>query len=379
LNILHISNDFAGSRVHGNLVKELDAKGLRQIVYCPVRKPELIGKNSFQGDQTTLVYSYVLRPWHRVLFHLKIRTVFHDMLQRVNFSNIDLIHAATVFSDGALALQAYRRWGLPYVVAVRSTDVDDFGRLAPHLWSMGRQVLKNSSRIYFISEALRQRFWQMPWTKGLREKIEERCVLRPNGIDDYWLSHINRDTKRGRDILYVGDFLKRKNVPRLINAVNMMRQREELADIKLTLVGGVRNEDPRVARMIKRNGVFVKYLGPITDRLQLSMIMRQHGAFCMPSQSETFGLVYVEALSQGLPIVYSRGTGIDGIFQDEKSPVGLAVRPDKVEDICEALCQIVTHPEHYGNLAVDFSRFDWEKIADKYMNDYKAILSENKG
>lgn len=39
--------------------------------------------------------------------------------------------------------------------------------------------------------------------------------------------------------------------------------------------------------------------------------------FVMPSKPETFGLVYVEALSQGLPILYAKGEGFDGYFDEE--------------------------------------------------------------
>lgn len=39
--------------------------------------------------------------------------------------------------------------------------------------------------------------------------------------------------------------------------------------------------------------------------------------FVMVSHSETFGLVYIEALSQGLPILYTRGQGIDGTLKEK--------------------------------------------------------------
>lgn len=374
MNILHICNDFSGSRVHGNLVRELDGQGLRQTVYCPVRRADLVGRNAFEGQRLTLVYSYVLRPWHRALFHLKRHTVFRNMCRLVDVPGFDLIHAATVFSDGALAMMAWERWGVPYVVAVRSTDVSDFGRLAPHLWPLGLRILRHARRIYFISEAMRRRFWRLPWARGLRGEIEERCVLRPNGVDDYWLRHLNREPLPGRDVLYVGDFQCRKNVPRLVEAVRLLRREEAFRNVRLTLVGGGKDCGERVGKVIDNNRDFVDFRGAIHDRAELAALMRRHGVFCMPSMSETFGLVYVEALSQGLPIVFTQNDGIDGMFPECEPPVGLAVNPKSAGDICLALKRILTHPEQFGNGGVDFSLFDWHRIALAYLSDYEAMV-----
>ena len=55
----------------------------------------------------------------------------------------------------------------------------------------------------------------------------------------------------------------------------------------------------------------------------------------MPSFPETFGLVYVEAMSQGLPIIYTKGQGIDGYFEDGK--VGYPVNTKDSNDIVKKL------------------------------------------
>ena len=47
--------------------------------------------------------------------------------------------------------------------------------------------------------------------------------------------------------------------------------------------------------------------------------------FVMPSLTETFGIVFIEALSQGLPLIYTKGQGIDGYFP--QGFVGYAYNP----------------------------------------------------
>ena len=55
----------------------------------------------------------------------------------------------------------------------------------------------------------------------------------------------------------------------------------------------------------------------------------------MPSYTESFGLVYAEAMSQKLPVIYSKGQGFDGQF--EEGLVGYHVSPYDVKDIANGI------------------------------------------
>lgn len=57
MKILHICNDFAGSKVHVNLTKQLDGMGVNQVVYCPVRDKQNVGKISLMPN---LRISYIV-------------------------------------------------------------------------------------------------------------------------------------------------------------------------------------------------------------------------------------------------------------------------------------------------------------------------------
>lgn len=373
--ILHICNDFAGSKVHSNLVHKLDDMGLRQAVYCPVRQKDLLGRNRFESERTDIAYSFVIKPWYKFCYYHKRRMLYQDMKRHISLADVSLIHASTLFSDGGLAYNAHREFGIPYVVAVRSTDVDDFGRLMPHTWPSARRILMAAERIYFISEALRREFKSLPWVHSLWKKIRDKCILRPNGIDDFWLQHVRREQPRGQGIIYLGELLHRKNIVRLIEAVQALREESPFADLTLTLIGKQKGDKPTEEAM-RLNRDFVVYHEPIYDKPMLMDYLRRAALFAMPSWDETFGLVYVEALSQNLPILYSRGTGVDGMFGEQR-PVGVGVESHSVEQIREALREMLTHPERYSNAQVDFSRFEWSGIAESYLKDYVEILSSD--
>lgn len=95
----------------------------------------------------------------------------------------------------------------------------------------------------------------------------------------------------------------------------------------------------------------------------------------MPSRYETFGLVYAEALSQGLPVIYTRGQGFDGQIPDGE--VGYSVRYDDVDEIVEKIILIYNNYDSYSSKIKNYIyKFNWENIADDYNRIYEGIVTK---
>lgn len=375
MNILHICNDFAGSKVHVNLTRVLDEMDVPQTVYCPVREERLLGKNQFEGKHIRFVYSFCIRSWYKFVYHYKAYKLYKDMREKVNLGEVDFIHAHTLFSDGVLAYKAHKEYGVKYAVAVRNTDLNDYIRLMKHTYSTGRKILLNAEKVYFISAGIKKQFEESKFVRPILDHVKDKFVLQPNGIDDYWHQHISHEERTGHDVLYVGDFSANKNVVRLAEAVLELRKEKGFEDVRLIIVGGevkggARKNDGKTQQMIDDNPEAIKALGKIYDKDKLAEVMHSCAMFAMPSIFETFGLVYLEALSQNLPVLFTKGQGIDGMFDDT---VGESVNPHSVDNIKNALKTILGNPNVYGNQHVDFNMFDWKLIADKYRTDYINI------
>ncbi len=123
--------------------------------------------------------------------------------------------------------------------------------------------------------------------------------------------------------------------------------------------------------MNKNNGV--NFLGSVYEKEELLKIYRANHIFAMVSKRETFGLVYLEALTQGLPLLYTKSRGIDGIFKER---IGEAVDPYSVNSIKNGLQKMIANYEEYDTY-VNFSDFDWEGIAQKYYEMYDTIIQQN--
>lgn len=172
------------------------------------------------------------------------------------------------------------------------------------------------------------------------------------------------------NIIYVGIFDNNKNVLRLAEAVQLLRA--EFPDVCLHLVGKGGVQEAELERLAhEQPGTFVKH-GPIYDKERLRELYRRCSVFAMPSIHETFGLVYLEAMSQGLAVVFTRGQGIDGMFSEA---VGEAVDARSVASIHGALSKMFGHREAYNSRSVDFEQFRWERIAERYKGMYEGLAA----
>ncbi|MBR4919272.1 MAG: glycosyltransferase family 4 protein [Bacteroidales bacterium] len=369
--VLHICNDFTHSKVHTELYQKLDQQGMEQIIYTPIRKKELEGLNRFEGEHTRIIYSFILKPLHKFFFNLKIDKICKDIAKQVDLSEISYIHATNLFSDGAVALRLKERYGIPYITAVRNSDVNAFLRYTPHLWWVHRAVIRKADHLISITPALQNRL-NNHWTLcGMRNIVKAKNIVIANGINDYWLQNLHPEAEQhaqNHRIVFVGNFDSNKNVVRLAEAVLSLKK--EIPDIHLDLVGGTGNMEAKVLALVQQHPETLAYLGKIYEKDKLQVVYDQNSVFAMPSLTETFGLVYVEALSQGLSVLYTKGEGIDGLFEEH---IGEAVIPTSLESIVNALRALLTRPEDYQTVPqARFSDFDWHSIAQKYQALYSA-------
>ena len=293
------------------------------------------------------------------------------MKHRITLDKFDVIHAPSLFSDGGLALKLHKEYGIPYVVAVRNTDINVFIKYLKHTYHTGREIALKAKTIFFISKGEMDEFIESDFVRPIYSQIKDKIVLQPNGIDHYWHEHVSHTPRTGHQILYIGDFTPNKNVCRVIKAINQLRKNAEFADLKFVIVGGGKDKDDSTLRMIESYPDSIEYLGKIFDKDKLASIMQQSALFVMPSIHETFGLVYIEALSQNLPVIYSKRQGIDGLFSDS---VGIRVNALSVDEIREAIRYILKNPEKYSNNEINFTVFDWKNIAEKYIVFYKNAI-----
>jgi len=374
LKILHICNDFSNSKVHSNLYKQIDRIGFEQVVFQALRYENLKDPNliKFSNSKSKIIFSNLMSSSFRIFFRKKIKFLYSDLIRNINPNEIDLIHATTLFSDGALAYKLYVLHNIPYVITVRNTDVNLFLKLRPDLYFLAKNILENASNIIFISIALKKLFFKNFYFNKIENKLSNKIKVIPNGIDDFWLKNVTLPKKNYKlSFLFIGKFDKNKNVLKLIKALSFLRLKHE--DVELNLVGGGGSNHNRILKIITKSS-WITYHGKINDKKTLKNIYNQNNFFLMPSKRETFGLVYIEALSQGLPVLYTENQGIDELFN---AAVGLATNPNKIKNILMSIEKLILNSKEYREniINLNFNEFSWKSIFENhYLKLYKHII-----
>lgn len=373
--ILHITNDYSGSRVYMNLVGNLDNLGVSQTIYNPVREQKRVGINSidFKTAGSQIIYRPILN-YHidRLFYPWKINKVLKDIQKQVDFSKVTFIHAHTWYSDGGIAYELSKKYGIPYIVTIRNTDINLFQKKLKYVRPYGRKILEQAQKVILISAAYKERILAQNSLKPILSQLEEKIEIIPNGVDPFWIKNATEQRKvqnESAKFLYIGKFDLGKNVLNLVKAVYSLNN--EGIYCFLDLVGGGGQDEKKITFYVNQYPEIFAYHGKIYDKDKLMKVMRSCDIFAMPSSNETFGLVYVEAMLQGLPILYTAGEGIDGYYAEA---IGEKVsKVAEAEEIATALKKMMKNINSYhiptNKLLVNH---DWSSIAKKYKNIYES-------
>lgn len=369
MKILQIANGY-GNPLYENLFTALGNKGIENTVYVPLNQKTSIPPS----ERTDVVFSRCFTDLDRLLFFSKQKKLVKDVERRDLLRDVSVIHAHTVFSGGYTAYQLHRRYGLPYIIAVRNTDVNVFFRRMPHLRRTGLEVLKGAEQIIFLSPAYRKHLFSRYVPDTLWPQLEEKSLVIPNGIDSVFFQNIPLSKSPPGDavrLIYVGELNSNKNLETTVRAAALLRQRG--LDIRLLAVGPITMEKYRA--LVEKTD-FLEYHDRCSH-LEIIQYLRGTDIFVMPSHTETFGLVYAEAMSQGLPVLYTRGQGFDEQFPD--GTVGYSI-PDK--DPAELADKIQKVLANYAPLSENCLRlvkkFDWDSIAEQYRALYYDCAGRKK-
>lgn len=379
-SVLHICSYYTGQKLYGNLFRSLSQYDITQHIYIPVRTYTEIGQHQIH-DTPNLYYYYthVLKPWHRFLYFTKINKTYKVLQEKIDISKLKLTHAHCLFSDGGVALKLNKDFGIPFIVAVRNTDVNVFLKKMPHLRAFALTILREAKYIVFINPTLRQKIFERYIPKKYFDELSSKCVCIPNGIDDFWHSNkvvAKKFSRKKLNLLYVGAFVNRKNLPLVIEAAKSLSGRY---DVVLTVIGGGGDAnavkgDKEVLRAIenaKASNLQLDLVGQLDDRERLRKYYRIADVFVMPSRNETFGLVYIEALSQGTPIIYTMDDGVGGLF--DEGEVGYGIKSFSVKDVVKGIEDILHNYEAISKRCIEASSgYNWDELTGKYLNLYKS-------
>jgi glycosyltransferase involved in cell wall biosynthesis len=368
MKVLHINSYFSKRQFYKNLYDRQINDGLDLDVFVPVTESVNTSKLSL-GNYTMLSKNH--KNYDRFFFNKKQARIYNDILQKFKIGNYSLVHAHSLFTNGHIAMKLKQEYGIPYVVAVRNTDINIFFKYMFHLRKLGINILKEADRIIFLSEPYRRIVLNKIIPNNLSDEIKKKTEVIPNGIDDFWFVNKGNNKKRPTDnslkLIYVGEINKNKNVTTTIKAIEILRKKGY--NINFTVVGDIKNK--KVYNQIIKYR-YVKYLTK-RSKEELLDIYRSNEIFIMPSITETFGLVYAEAMSQGLPLIYTKDQGFDGQFNE--GTVGFSVNCYDAYDISHKIIKVLDNYEQISKRNIKLvDKYNWDNIVGYYNKIYAEII-----
>lgn len=219
-----------------------------------------------------------------------------------------------------------------------------------------------------------------------------RVSVAPCGVDLSLFGAEGSKAERGRThrIVTVGRLVPRKGVDLVIRALRVLADRG-ITDVELVIAGGGGDakrleEDPEARRLV----ALAAELG-IADRVimqgqvpreRLPELMRSADAVVCTPWYEPFGIVPLEAMACGVPVIAAAVGGLIDTVVDGQT--GLHVPPRNVDALAEAILSVISNPEAarelgMAGLARVHARYSWDRIAADTEKAYQLALNQAGG
>ena len=203
----------------------------------------------------------------------------------------------------------------------------------------------------------------------------------PNGVD---LEHfspsvapIDRFCDGKINILFVGRLEKRKGLDYLLKAYQKVKK--EFPGLRLIIVGPGTRLRRKYERWIRRNRLNDVVFEGYVPHDELPRYYKTADIFCSPATGrESFGIVLLEAMAVGKPIVATNIEGYAGVMTHGQE--GLLVEPKDDKALAQALASLINDEPLRQQMAargmLTAQQYSWEKIARRVLDYYMRILSE---
>jgi len=215
-------------------------------------------------------------------------------------------------------------------------------------------LIQHASRLLTVSQSSKQHVLEY------RDGDVPISVIPPGFVrPDAAVDTVSKSQQKQVHFLFVGHITKAKGVLDALEAVALLHDNNWF----LHVVGGASAEPEtwgKVASLIKKHGLgeHVQLYGRVDDNSLLALY-KQADVFVLPSYWEGYGIVFLEAMSFGLPVVSTTAGAIPEVVKHNKA--GLLVEPGDVRAMAQALQKFVDEPE---------TRFEFAQYA---MQSVKAV------
>ncbi len=287
----------------------------------------------------------------------------------------DVVHAHYVFPTGMLALLFKKVLGTRLVVTAHGGDIERMAKKNERIRKWTKRILQEADEVIAVGHELQQTIIHDFGVEEKRVSIlnmgVNRSVFKPYPKEEVRQS---LGIPNGvRPILFIGNLIPEKGVEELLAAFKELKMQDD--QLQLYLIGNPKKQlyKEKLEALVRDQeikGVFFKEALP---QQEIAKWMSAADLFVLPSYLEGFGLVALEAMACGTPVVGTKVGGLRYLLTDGH---GVLVEPKQMESLRDGMEQVLSHKES-ANLLVErgFARaeeFDQERIIDRLLELYQT-------
>jgi D-inositol-3-phosphate glycosyltransferase len=232
---------------------------------------------------------------------------------------------------------------------------------------------------------------QLIW---LYRASKRRIEIVPPGVNTGRFFPLSRAAARAQTgfsadcqvLLFVGRIEPLKGLDSIVEALHLLRQQEpeRLHKVCFAIIGGDPDdardsEMRRLKALVAERGLadVVRFLGAKEQQV-LPAYYAAASAVLMPSDYESFGMVALEAMASGTPVIASEVGGLAFLVRDNETGYHVPVRePARLADKISLLLRDTAKSEQMGQAAALLARdYAWSRIADRLLSLFDEVIAE---
>ncbi len=376
-------NDANYSRAYAHGGTEIAAYNLARNI-AKMHEVNIFTTSIGSEDSLEISENMAIHRYGTVLKIASANLSFNLLYKPLNHE-IDIAHAHynMPYSDYS-ALRYAKRKKVPFVVTYHADAQESGGNLIRNWATLiyNRTFLKNVLNGADVIIATSNAY--VYESKFLRE-YEDKITVIPNGINleefNISLSKEECRDKLGlpsdkKIILFFGNIVAYKGPHILLKA--FLKVKNKIKDVKLVFAGrGEMLEELEklaVESGIKDDVIFTGYV----DEGLKPFYYKSADIFCLPSitMAEAFGIVNLEAMACGIPVISTKLGGIPDVVHDKET--GLLVKPEDVDALADAIITLVENEDIAAKMGSNGKKrvqeYSWKKIAEKTEDIYNRLL-----
>lgn len=365
--------------------RALSRSGYKVGVISPcLRSLRLLKKNiywypkkfEYENDEGIFVLRYHgwSIPYQIFSFHLAywVKTGLRLFRKYIEQNGMpDIVHAHNILNGGFLAAKIKKRYSIPYVLTEHSSLYSQkiFSR---KLLPVVKEALENANRRVAVSSQfgclLETKFGDIVRHWEFVPNVLSMTFERENSI-----KRIGRHDNSLFKFLNVAALIEGKGHEDLIKAFANHFGGKDNIQLRIGGAGPLYNELKTLSEDlgVSKQVVFLGYL----NREEVLKEMLHSDVYILPSHYETFGVVVIEALACGLPVIATKCGGPESIVKKKN---GILVPPKDVGALGEAMGEILENINQYNNNHIRndcLSRYGEKAIVDRLTRIYSEVLS----